>query len=111
MFELSKQGSVNLLISRLPLTTEHVEEAIRFVEPLLGTGQPRLVMSLEHVTLIDSQGLECLLDWKDACAAQGGDLRLYAPNELCEEILRITQVDQSFDIFADSLTAIGSYAR
>ena len=111
MFEHSKQGAVDLLVCREPLTTESSDAARQLVEPMLSVGQPCLVLAMDQMALLDSCGLELLLDWKDACTLRGGDLRLCGVNELCREILEITDTAQAFEMHEDSLSAIGSFSQ
>jgi anti-anti-sigma factor len=110
MFEHSRQGAVDVVTGREPLSTEYAEGASRALHECMQSGQPRLVMDLENVALIDSVGLELLLEVRDACQARGGTLQLAAPNKLCRDILRISGVVDDFELFDDVLSAIGSFA-
>jgi len=111
MFERLKQGAVDVIRGNDPLNVEHVEEASRLLDQCVRDGQPYVVLDLEKVTLIDSAGLELLLDFKEAFEAVGGVLKLAAANPLCEEILSITGIDRDFEIFPEALSAVGSFAR
>ena len=110
MFEHSKQGAIDLLSWKSSL----IEAEIHDIEPAmaryLGTGQPRIVLNMESIPLIDSAGLEWLLDVQDICEGRGGAMKLCRPSTLCREILHITEVDQRFDVFDDVVAALGSFA-
>ena len=54
---------------------------------------------------------ELLLDALDSCGERGGTMRLAAPNSLCRDIFKVTGVSEQFEIFDNTVTAIGSFAR
>ena len=111
MFNHAQQGSVHVLASELPLNHEHVAAAMEEISPYVQCGQPRVVLNLEHVPLIDSAGLEWLLTTQMACTRRGGTLRIATPSPLCQQILDVTGVSQRIEVFPDLTTAIGSFAQ
>ena len=111
MFTLHKQGAVKLIAGHQVLNRDTVADARRVCEEALAQGQPRIVFDLQGVPLIDSAGIELLLDVRDRCASRGGALHLAGPTTLCSDILVATQVARQFAIFDDSLAAVGSFAQ
>ncbi len=111
MFERTTQGAVDVIAGDEPLNAELVQEVGALLAECLHDGQPRVVLDLEHVLLIDSAGLELLLDFKEEYEQAGGSLKLAAPNALCEEILAVTGLDDSFEVFPEALHATGSCVR
>ena len=111
MFEHSKQGAVDLIAGDEPLHVDTLERAARLLDQCIAQGQPRLVFDLGGVALIDSAGLELLLDARERCAQRGGLLQLAAPNPLCRDVLQVTGLASEFEIFDDVLSAVGSFAR
>ena len=111
MFTRSQQGVVDIVAGELPLNLESVEEAGRVLDECIAQGQPRIVFDLTAVPLIDSAGLELLLDARDLCHQRGGQLHLAVPNQLCTDILAATGVDLQFEVFDDFLEAVGSFAQ
>lgn len=111
MFQHSRNGSVEIISANVPLTAENVPEAAQAFEQCFGKGQPRLVFNLADVPLLDSAGLELLLDVRDRCMQQGGAIQLAAPVPLCRDILRATDVAAQIAIFDDVVTAVGSYSK
>jgi anti-sigma B factor antagonist len=111
MFTLRNQGAVRVIGGDQSLTVETVDAAAKVCEEALKQGQPRLVFDLQSVGLLDSAGLELLLDICDRCTDRGGALHLAAPNALCRDILRATSVADRFAIFRDTLSAVGSFAQ
>ena len=111
MYEHSKQGAVNVIRGSDPLNADHVE----FFEATLARfgdgGQPHVVFDMQSVPLVDSAGLELLLDIQERFRLRGGTLKLAAVNPLCREILKVTGVGPRFEIFPDSGSAVGSFLR
>ena len=111
MFQVSKQGAVDVVSGDEPLISEYLEEVAKLIDACQAHGQPRVVFDLKSVPLIDSAGLEMLLDASDQCVQRGGLLQLAAPNQLCRDILRVTDADSHFMLFDDVLSAVGSFAQ
>ena len=109
MFQRMKQGAVDVVYGETPLSLDHVEGLQTLLEECQEAGQPRVVFDLRDVALIDSAGLELLLDAQEECGRRGGTLKLAAPNDLCREILTLTGIDRRFEIFDDPVRAVGSF--
>lgn len=111
MFDHAQQGSVHVLASELPLNHENVGAATQVTMPHVQCGQPRVVLNLQHVPLVDSAGLEWLITMQQNCMRRGGALRIATPSPLCQQILEVTGVAQRIEIFPDLTTAVGSFAQ
>ena len=111
MFERTKQGAVDIIRGSDPLDREHTEFLLGLFAHCGENGQPRVVLDFQGVPLLDSAGLELLLDTQDDFQQLGGALKLSAPNDLCSEILKVTGVGSRFEIYPDSAAAVGSFAR
>jgi anti-anti-sigma factor len=111
VFERVTQGAVDVIQGNLPLNVDHLEDVNALLKECARHGQPYVVLDLEKVPLIDSAGLERLLDAKEEFRRLGGALKLAAPNPLCDEILSVTGVGGSFEIFPEATSAVGSFVR
>ena len=111
MFERRRQGAVDLIQGDDPLTAEHLPAIGRLCDESLAGGQPRAVLDLSRVALFDSAGLEWLLSTQEQFVQRGGAMKLAAPNPLCRDILMVTGIDRHFEVFADHVAAVGSFAR
>jgi len=111
MFELSKQGIVDVIGGEAPLCANALDDLNALFDQCLSLGPPRLVLDMSAMPFIDSAGLEWLLDARDRCAESGGVMHLVSPNQLGREILQITGVRTEFEAFDDVLQAVGSFAR
>lgn len=111
MFERRRQGAVDVIQGDEPLTAEQVTTVARLCDESLAGGQPRAVLDLSRVGLLDSAALEWLLNTQERFVQRGGAIKLAAPNQLCRDILLVTGIDRHFEVFADTVAAVGSYAR
>lgn len=111
MFEHETHGAVHVILGDDPLNVEYIDTVAKLLDECLGAGLPRAAVDLQKVPLIDSAGIELLLEYRDKCQRSGGDLKLAAPNRLCEDILCVTGVEQELEVFSDILLAVGSFVR
>lgn len=111
MFQVSKQGAVQVLSGDQPLTNENARDVGSLVEESLGRNESRVVFDCRNVAFLDSAGLELLLTLREKCLQAGGSLQIASPGALCQDILVATGVAEQFAIFDDLATAIGSYSR
>ena len=111
MFQVNRQGSVNVLSGTDPLNSEHVPAARAASEQCFGKGQPQIVFHLAGIPLIDSAGLEFLLELRDRTLRYGGAVQLAEPRTLCRDILQATGLAGEFAIFDHLNSAVGSFAQ
>lgn len=110
MQSINQHGAVTVLRPDGPLRVDATEAIDQELKPHLAAGVPYLVMDLSETPLIDSAGLEWILNWDETCCRRGGCLRLCSVGELCQDILRITAVGASVQQFDDLTSALGSFA-
>ncbi len=111
MFPIEKQGAVGVVHPKGPLEAEHCEEFKQTVLEGLGAGRPMLVVDFHDVPLLDSVGLETLVELREAVESRGGAMKLAAINPLCADILRVTGVGHKFEQHALVRSAVGSFAE
>lgn len=111
MADVNRHGAVDVVSVDQPLTGDEAQNVSARIERCLGAGQPQVVLDLSGVPLIDSQGLEYLLELHEQFQLRGGLLKLAGANELCRDVLRITGVGERFELHDDVDAAVGSFAR
>jgi anti-anti-sigma factor len=111
MFIHKQQGAVDIIGGGDRISGEHVAELSAALETRLGHGQPQIVLDLQSVALIDSSGLELLLDFQEKCQRMGGAMKLANANALCREVLKATGVGARFELFRDSGGAVRSFVQ
>ena len=108
----TKQGSVDVLDVPGPLTKDTVNSFVESVQlHCYGQGQPRTVLNLQDATLLDSCGLEALLNMRDEFESRGGSIKLASANSLCWDILTISGLIHEFEVFDTVNRAVGSFAH
>eukprot|EP00913_Durusdinium_trenchii_P019517 g18347.t1 len=90
--------------SRFVMTADFEDTA----KACLESGSGRVVFDMREVSLIDSSGLEGLIDLQEQCLRKGGALKLAGPSNLCSDILHVTGIDEQIEIFPDPVTAAGA---
>lgn len=111
MFERFRQGTIEVVRGDSPLNAEGGDQLRKVMDQVRESGRRNVVLDVRKVPLMDSAGLSLLLDLNDELRAQGGSLKLLAPNPLVAEILHVTGVQQFFEIFQDDVSAVGSFTR
>lgn len=109
MFEQKRQGAIDIVSGGDRISGEHVAELGVVLENCLKRGQPRVVLDLQGVALMDSAGLELLLDTHEECQRMGGAMKLANAGSLCSEVLKVTGVGARFEVFGDTGSAIRSF--
>ncbi len=110
MTSIDRRGGVTVIRPDQPLQRSTVEALAVDVANATRVGLPLVVLDLTETPLIDSAGLEWLLDLDEQCGGGGGCVCLCAANELCRDILRITGVGATLRHFDDLTEALGSFA-
>lgn len=111
MFQHKRQGAVHVVTGTAPLVGEGVDAAEIALRQCLGEGLPRAVLDMHDVSLVNSLGLELLLDMKDEFEQRAGALKLANLNPLCSDILRATGIDAQFEIYPEVNRAVGSFLQ
>jgi anti-anti-sigma factor len=111
MFEQKCQGAVDVIGGGDRIAGDHVPELASLLEARLERGQPQIVIDMQRIAIIDSAGLELLLDFQEKCGRMGGALKLANVGALCREVLKATGVGARFEIFRDSGGAVRSFVQ
>jgi anti-anti-sigma factor len=111
MFKQKHQGSVDVISGGDRISGEHVAELSALLETRVERGQPQIVIDLQGIAVIDSTGLELLLDYQEKCQRMGGALKLANASALCREVLKATGVGARFEMFRDSGGAVRSFVQ
>jgi anti-anti-sigma factor len=109
MFASKRQGAVDVVSGGDRISGEHVVELAGALDAILDHGQPHVVLDLQGVAVIDSAGLEMLLDIQERCQRLGGALKLSGPGAILRDVLKATGVGGRFEIFRDTSGAVRSF--
>ena len=80
------------------LTGDQVDAFRRSCQDRFEAGIRHIVLHMEHLSFIDSAGLEALLWILETAAEHGGQLRLVRPDSIVKKILEISRLDKRFKI-------------
>jgi len=111
MFQQKCQGAVDVISGGDRIAGEQVPELAAVIEKQLELCQPQIVLDLQGVAVIDSAGLEMLLEAQEKCQRMGGALKLAGMGALCREVLKATGVGSRFEMFRDSGSAVRSFVQ
>jgi anti-anti-sigma factor len=109
MFEQKRQGAVDVISGGERIAGERVALLAELLKARKEHGQPHVVIDLQGVAVVDSAGLELLLDTQEEYQRLGGALKLANPGALCREVLKATGVGSRFEIFPDTRGAVRSF--
>jgi anti-anti-sigma factor len=111
MIHVLRVGVVTVLKPRAAMIGEGLSACKRHLQDQLQNLKSRLIFDFSEVPLIQSEGLEFLVEAQQACLQQGGSVAICAPNELCKEVLSICGLQHSIGIFPDLRSALSEFAR
>jgi anti-anti-sigma factor len=111
MFARNRQGAVDVISGNDALNADSVPSVLQLLLDCGAHGQPHAVLDLAHVPLVDSAGLEMLLDVQGDFQRRGGTLKLAVGSGLCREILSVTGVGSHFEVFSEATSAVGSFVQ
>lgn len=103
-------GAITVLTISGELTADQADAFRRAVADRFTAGARDVILSLEHMSLVDSAGLELLLWLLDEVSDRGGQVRLVKPDDLVAKILELTRLDRRFDTH-QTLEAAGKSLR
>jgi len=111
MLLFESQGAVEVLALEDALTHENVQQLLSAIADKSFAGQPMIVLDMSNVPLVDSAGLEALLDIQQTLREAAGSMKLAGLTQLCADVLRVTGLADHFETYADAKAAVGSFVR
>jgi anti-sigma B factor antagonist len=111
MICIEKQGAVDVVKPRTAIDAANAPALKQAVLRSTGSGRPMVVIDMHDVPLVDSAGMETLLDLRDHLESRGGAVKLAGTNPLCSDVLRVTGVGEKLEQYAQVRSAVGSFAE
>jgi anti-sigma B factor antagonist len=103
-------GDVTVLTLKGRLVLEDAEMALGgLLERLFMENRPKVVLDLQDVTYIDSEGLGLLVAKYVGARRRGGDLRLVHLTARSTHLMDITKLAGVFGIFESQADAVASF--
>ena len=107
--QIQQCGAVSVVKPQGPLTRDEVEVFQTKMFSLIKDCLGRVVLDVSAIAYVDSVGLETLLDVADELAAGGHCLKLCAANETLLQVIGLTGLENQFEQYEDSHTAVRSF--
>ena len=109
--KMSQISSGNIAVITLdePLIGAYAEQLTSNVQEYLSTGAYQLILNFNDVSLIDSRGLEQLLECVQVARKIGGTVKLAGANGICADILYATRISQRIEVYKDVSMAYRSF--
>lgn len=104
-------GAIDVIKAPATLSGSDSQQCATQIRSSIDRHRVRIVLDLSGTALMDSLGLEMLLECNENCLRRGGELVLAGPTPLCQEILEITGLEQELNCHKDLRSALGSFAR
>lgn len=108
---MREDGAVTILALEGHLTIGEAESAVNeAVSRLIVTGRVKLVIDLEHVSVMDSSGLGTLVRTFNLTRSCQGRTVLVNPDRHVSAILQLSGMMSVFDIYEDETLAVRSFS-
>jgi anti-anti-sigma factor len=104
-------GAIDVIKAPATLSGSDCDQCASEIRNSVERHRVRIVLDVSSTALIDSKGLEMLLDCNETCLKRGGELVIAGPTSLCAEILDITGIEQELNCHKDLRSALGSFAK
>ena len=111
MIKFESQGAVEVVTPEIALTLENAEDLFTAITEKTFMGQPMVVLDMANVPLIDSAGLETLIDIQQKLRESAGSLKLSSLTQLCADVFRVTGMAERFETFDDANSAVRSFVK
>jgi len=93
-----EHGAVCVLTLSGNFTSDQVDQFVRTLDERITAGARHIVLDMAHVAIVDSAGLEAMLDLGDRLAASGNRMMVVNPDEAVRRIFEITRLEREFDL-------------
>ena len=104
-----RKGAVTVLRPEGPLTGDDAGELKGRLMEAQRDSLGRFVLDASSIPLVDSKGLEALVEVTEEMAQSGKALKLCAANETLRQVLELTGLAPLFEHFEDANAAVRSF--
>lgn len=104
----SQQGPVAVLSVRGPIISGEFGPLEAEIANCLCSNELKIVFEISGVPFIDSEGLDKILEVVLDIGKRGGDARIAAPNDVCDDIFTATRMRGLIEVFDDVDAAVKS---
>jgi anti-sigma B factor antagonist len=87
------------------------EQAKAFVDCVTSLERSNVVLDLDHTEMLDSRGLEALLQSSRDLREASGNLKISTTNAVNRKILEITRLDEHLEVFESVIDGVKSFQQ
>ena len=98
-------GRVALTLKK-SITWENCGDLKKKLQTKIEAGHTEIILDFKNVDLMDSAGLEMLIEMHETLMNQGGALKIVGLNEVCRDILLATRIINILFVYKDINQAI-----
>ncbi|NQT18943.1 MAG: STAS domain-containing protein [Planctomycetes bacterium] len=99
--EQSQQGTVTVLTPVGALVDDEREQLEQVLEKHLDAGRVKLIIDMNSVPFVESEGLEMLLDASERAVSRGGGIRITNPSDIVRDIILATRLNAKIELHFD----------
>ena len=103
-----KQGLVTVFTIPSALIGDVTNALQEHLQACLNAGELHLILDCQQVTYMDSAALAMLLSCSRMARRKGGGIKLVHLNEVCQDILVATRLEQFVEVYANLPKALQS---
>ena len=103
--EQSQQGTVTVLTPVGALVDSDREQLEEVMDDHIGKGRVKIIIDMNSVPFVESEGLEMLLDASERAISKGGGVRITNPSEIVRDILLATRLASKIELHDDPADA------
>jgi len=99
--EQSQQGTVTVIAPIGAVIDEDRVQLEALLDEQMSRGRVKIVLDLNAVPFIESEGLEILLDASERAASKGGGIRIANPSDIVRDIMVATRLGNKIELHAE----------
>ena len=104
--DVAQRGRVTVLTLQGALMKDTLDVLDAKFSDCVDGGVSLMVLDMERVPFIDSEGLERILDIVNQIGKRGGDIRVAALNAVCQDVFLVTLMEKFVQVCGDKETAV-----
>jgi len=99
--EQSQQGTVTVVTPHGAVIDDDRVQLQELLDDHIGKGRVKIVLDMNAVPFIESEGLEMLLDASELAASKGGGIRITNPSDIVRDIMIATRLGAKIELHED----------
>lgn len=100
---------VDLVTATGRIDSSTAPEFDQALKTIMDGNRYNIVLDMSGVNYVSSAGLRAIVSAMRDCRRNRGDVRLAAPSERVNEVLKLAGLDSLFESFDDTTSAVGSF--